>query len=257
MAEQIRTAAQGDNTNLCREHFNFKRAHSFSNTFMGTFCTLQLWPYKFGRRCQIGDKVLSKSYGYANYYLSGWEKRPFKWRVIKAYEFVNHPQLPQIRRLVFSLKGHEPEAVFNFSPEEVNEEHLTDHFARTSGLKVTNSRPTRRCTRPPTACASVVPLFAPASGGGRAWSFDRIDDVHCKDGTWPTQPDALDHETPLDEGDVAAWVGTLLRLGYRGNFTIERKNSGPQQREDLLRAVALLKSLVEKPVVRSVDDKHS
>lgn len=79
--------------------------------------------------------------------------------------------------------------------------------------------------------------------------FSFIDDVHCKDGTWPTQPNQLGHETPLGEGDVdvAAWVGTLLRLGYRGTFTIEREISGEQQREDVARAVVLLKSLLENP----------
>ena len=79
--------------------------------------------------------------------------------------------------------------------------------------------------------------------------FSYIDDVHCKDGTWPTEPNQLGHETPLGEGDVdvAAWVGTLLRLGYRGTFTIEREISGEQQREDVARAVALLKSYLENP----------
>lgn len=79
--------------------------------------------------------------------------------------------------------------------------------------------------------------------------FSYIDDVHCKDGTWPTQPDQLGHETPLGAGDVdvPAWVGTLLRLGYRGTFTIEREISGEQQREDIARAVTLLKSLLETP----------
>ena len=33
-------------------------------------------------------------------------------------------------------------------------------------LKVSNTNTTRRCTRPPTACALVVPPVAPASGGG-------------------------------------------------------------------------------------------
>jgi sugar phosphate isomerase/epimerase len=77
--------------------------------------------------------------------------------------------------------------------------------------------------------------------------FPFIDGVHCKDGTWPTQPDALGHETPLGEGDVdvPAWIGTLLRLGYRGTLTIEREISGDQQRIDIARAVALLKSLTE------------
>ena len=76
--------------------------------------------------------------------------------------------------------------------------------------------------------------------------FPHIDGVHCKDGKWPTQPGQLGHETPLGEGDVnvPAWIGTLLRLGYRGTLTIEREIKGEAQRADIARAVTLLKSLI-------------
>lgn len=93
-----------------------------------------LWIRKFGRRCQIGDRVLSKSFGPDNYYLSGFEVRPFKWAEIQEYKFDDHPDLPEIRRLIFSLKVRKDEAffnkeykrkaIFNFAPGEVNEQEL-------------------------------------------------------------------------------------------------------------------------------------
>lgn len=82
--------------------------------------------------------------------------------------------------------------------------------------------------------------------------FKYIDGVHCKDGKWPTEKDQLGHETPLGDGDVdvPAWIGTLLRLGYRGTLTIEREIQGEEQRIDLARAVALLNSLTNNGVVQ-------
>lgn len=75
-----------------------------------------------------------------------------------------------------------------------------------------------------------------------------IDGVHCKDGRWPTQEGQLGQETPLGEGDVdfRAWLKRLLELGYRGPLTIEREISGDQQRQDILRAVALLEGLLQE-----------
>jgi sugar phosphate isomerase/epimerase len=75
-----------------------------------------------------------------------------------------------------------------------------------------------------------------------------IDGVHCKDGRWPTQEGQLGQETPLGEGDVdfQAWLKRLLELGYRGPLTIEREISGDQQRQDILRAVALLEGLLQE-----------
>ena len=72
-----------------------------------------------------------------------------------------------------------------------------------------------------------------------------IDGVHCKDGRWPTQEGQLGEETPLGEGDVdlRAWLKRLLELGYRGPLTIEREIIGDRQKQDILRAVALLEGL--------------
>ena len=95
--------------------------------------SLPLWLHKLGSRCQIGDKVLSKSYGPDNIF-SESAVRPFKWTEIQEFEFVDHPDLPKIRRLVFSLKVPRIDkffnkqmkrvVIFNFSPDEVSEQQL-------------------------------------------------------------------------------------------------------------------------------------
>ncbi|HVF11051.1 MAG TPA: sugar phosphate isomerase/epimerase family protein [Abditibacteriaceae bacterium] len=73
-----------------------------------------------------------------------------------------------------------------------------------------------------------------------------VDGVHCKDGSWPTQPNQLGEEKPLGEGDVniAAWIDKLIKTGFRGTLTIEREISGEQQRQDILKAKQLLDSLI-------------
>lgn len=72
--------------------------------------------------------------------------------------------------------------------------------------------------------------------------------VHCKDGTGPTEPDQLGHETPLGAGDVGieTFVQTLADLGYRGPLTIEREITGEQQKQDILEAVTLLEGIRAK-----------
>jgi sugar phosphate isomerase/epimerase len=74
--------------------------------------------------------------------------------------------------------------------------------------------------------------------------FAHIDGVHCKDGCWPTEEGKLGEERPWGEGDVSArrWVETLLQLGYRGTFTIEREISGEQQKRDIAQAREMLES---------------
>jgi len=73
-----------------------------------------------------------------------------------------------------------------------------------------------------------------------------IDGVHCKDGTWPTETDKLGHETPLGEGDVniPEWIKQLLATGFTGPLTIEREISGEEQKQDIIKAVDLLKGLI-------------
>ena len=75
-----------------------------------------------------------------------------------------------------------------------------------------------------------------------------IDGVHCKDGTWPTETDKLGHETPLGEGDVniPEWIKQLLATGFTGPLTIEREISGEEQKQDIIKAVDLLKGLISQ-----------
>jgi sugar phosphate isomerase/epimerase len=69
--------------------------------------------------------------------------------------------------------------------------------------------------------------------------------AHAKDGTWPKQPGELGEEKPLGEGQVGIdrYVAKLKQIGYTGAITIEREISGPQQIEDIRRAIRLLESL--------------
>jgi L-ribulose-5-phosphate 3-epimerase len=69
--------------------------------------------------------------------------------------------------------------------------------------------------------------------------------AHAKDGTWPKQPGELGEEKPLGEGQVGIdrYVAKLKEIGYTGAITIEREISGPQQIEDIRRAIRLLESL--------------
>ncbi len=66
--------------------------------------------------------------------------------------------------------------------------------------------------------------------------------THCKDGEYPTDGRSLGVEKPMGEGRVnfPVLVPKLKSLGYRGHLTIEREISGPQQVEDIGRAVAIL-----------------
>src|SRR6266516_1030111 len=69
--------------------------------------------------------------------------------------------------------------------------------------------------------------------------------AHAKDGTWPARPGELGEEKPLGEGQVGIgrYVAKLKEVGYTGALTIEREIAGPQQLEDIRRAIRLLESL--------------
>jgi sugar phosphate isomerase/epimerase len=70
--------------------------------------------------------------------------------------------------------------------------------------------------------------------------------VHVKDGTYPTDGRNLGKETPVGEGlvDFPRLIKKLAAHGYHGPWIIEREISGPQQKEDILKAKALLESLL-------------
>ena len=76
-----------------------------------------------------------------------------------------------------------------------------------------------------------------------------VQSCHCKDATWAAKPgEEWGVETPLGEGDVGIdkFLKTLIELGYTGPLTIEREIKGPQQTEDIKKAIALLNSLKKK-----------
>jgi L-ribulose-5-phosphate 3-epimerase len=70
--------------------------------------------------------------------------------------------------------------------------------------------------------------------------------VHAKDGLYPTTGRELGREVPLGEGkvDIRRLVARLKELGYKGALTIEREIEGEEQTRDILRAKALLESLI-------------
>lgn len=70
--------------------------------------------------------------------------------------------------------------------------------------------------------------------------------VHGKDGEYPTNGKELGREMPLGEGRVnfPKFVAKLKEVGYDGAITIEREISGEKQLEDVLKAKAMLESLI-------------
>ena len=65
-----------------------------------------------------------------------------------------------------------------------------------------------------------------------------VRNVHVKDGVPPTDPYKLGKETAIGEGEVdfEKFFTRLFALGYDRYLTIEREITGPQQREDILKA---------------------
>lgn len=76
----------------------------------------------------------------------------------------------------------------------------------------------------------------------------RVRGVHVKDGMYPTDGRNLGKEMPVGEGlvDFPRLVGKLAEHGFRGPWIIEREISGPQQKEDILKAKGLLQSLLAR-----------
>jgi len=70
--------------------------------------------------------------------------------------------------------------------------------------------------------------------------------VHGKDGFYPTDGRHLGKECAMGEGkvDYPKLIAGLKALGYNGSITIEREISGDQQKKDILKAKALLESLI-------------
>lgn len=87
---------------------------------------------------------------------------------------------------------------------------------------------------------------------GKANPIDALDvfgqhvrGVHAKDGEYPTDGTHLGVEKPMGEGRVnfPVLVAKLKEKGFQGVLAIEREISGPQQVEDINRAIAILEPL--------------
>lgn len=70
-----------------------------------------------------------------------------------------------------------------------------------------------------------------------------VKSVHAKDGFCPTDGNSLGQEARLGDGIVHfdQLVPKLIKLGYTGDFIIEREISGEQQKLDIRHAETLLK----------------
>jgi L-ribulose-5-phosphate 3-epimerase len=75
-----------------------------------------------------------------------------------------------------------------------------------------------------------------------------VQDVHIKDGEWPTDGHRLGRERPVGEGrvDFEAVLTKLHALGYQGPLTIEREIAGEEQVRDILRAIEHLRPIVAR-----------
>jgi sugar phosphate isomerase/epimerase len=70
--------------------------------------------------------------------------------------------------------------------------------------------------------------------------------VHAKDAVYPTTGRQNGKEKPLGDGKVnfPVLIPKLKGLGYTGALTIEREITGPQQIEDIKKAIKLLETLI-------------
>jgi L-ribulose-5-phosphate 3-epimerase len=70
--------------------------------------------------------------------------------------------------------------------------------------------------------------------------------IHAKDGLYPTDPHRLGEEVPIGQGkvDFPRLIRRLKELNYRGPITIEREIEGPQQTEDIRKAIVYLRALI-------------
>jgi len=74
----------------------------------------------------------------------------------------------------------------------------------------------------------------------------RVRGIHAKDGLYPTDPHRLGEEVPIGQGkvDFPRLIRRLKELNYRGPITIEREIEGPQQTEDIRKAIVYLRALI-------------
>ncbi|NCO37872.1 MAG: xylose isomerase [Armatimonadetes bacterium CG_4_10_14_3_um_filter_66_18] len=89
---------------------------------------------------------------------------------------------------------------------------------------------------------------------GKAYPLDAVEifgeyvrGMHAKDGIWPNRDDGLGEEKPLGEGEanLPVLLPLLKSKGFRGPITIEREIHGPQQTDDIRKAMAFLEPYLE------------
>ena len=75
-----------------------------------------------------------------------------------------------------------------------------------------------------------------------------VRNVHAKDGLYPTDPLHLGTEVKVGKGRVRfpAFVKQLEKIGFTGEYIIEREISGEQQRKDIAETVAYLRGLLSR-----------
>ncbi|MBE6375834.1 MAG: sugar phosphate isomerase/epimerase [Lentisphaerae bacterium] len=89
---------------------------------------------------------------------------------------------------------------------------------------------------------------------GRGNPVDALDvfgpyvrNLHVKDGIFPVNGNFLGKEVPVGEGkaNFPEIIRKLKELNFSGEMIIEREISGPQQAEDIKRAVSYLKNILD------------
>ena len=90
---------------------------------------------------------------------------------------------------------------------------------------------------------------------GKANPVDAVDiyqnlirGVHVKDGRYPTNGRHLGQETAVGDGLVnfPLLLDRLIKYNYQGALIIEREISGPQQKEDIIKAKNVLLDILQK-----------
>ena len=89
---------------------------------------------------------------------------------------------------------------------------------------------------------------------GKANPIDALDvfgryvkNIHAKDGMYPTDPMNLGHEVKVGDGKVRfpEFVEKLARIGFTGEYIIEREISGDQQTKDIKETVTYLDNILK------------
>ena len=89
---------------------------------------------------------------------------------------------------------------------------------------------------------------------GKAYPLDAVEmfgeyvrGMHAKDAVWPNRDERLGQETVLGQGEVnfPVLLPMLKAKGFRGPITIEREIHGPQQTDDIRKAIRFLEPYLD------------